>query len=125
MRTLFRKSDLFLLLSLLFTVFLLLLILIKPKQSACAAVIEQNGTLVREVDLSTLKATETLTLHGDFQIRLLLEPDGVSFLSSECPDQTCVRTGKLTRPGQSAVCLPARVSVYLKGSSQTQDAITG
>ena len=125
MRTLFRKSDLFLLCSLLFITILLLLIFIKPKQGTCVAVIEQNGVLVREVDLSRLKNDETLELDGELHVCLLLEPGAISFLSSGCPDQTCVRTGKLTRPGQSAVCLPARVSVYLKGTDSTQDAVTG
>ena len=33
------------------------------------------------------------------------------------PDQVCVRTGRLTRAGQVAVCLPHRVILKLTGTS--------
>ena len=45
---------------------------------------------------------------------------------ADCPDQICVHTGKLTKPGQAAVCLPARISVRLEGKSESgADATTG
>lgn len=62
---------------------------------------------------------------GAYNIVLLAEPGGISFEYSSCPDQTCVRTGKLTRAGQAAVCLPARISVRLEGGEQAADAMTG
>lgn len=34
---------------------------------------------------------------------------------SDCPDKLCVAAGPLTRPGQSAVCLPHRFSVTIEG----------
>ena len=37
--------------------------------------------------------------------------------SADCPDQVCVRTGRLTRAGQVAVCLPHRVILKLTGTS--------
>ena len=35
-----------------------------------------------------------------------------------CPTQDCVRTGAITRSGQSIVCLPARIIIRLEGGVQ-------
>ena len=52
-----------------------------------------------------------------------IEEDCVYFAESDCPDQVCVRSGKLTRAGQIAVCLPNRVIVRLVGAQSDIDAI--
>ena len=36
------------------------------------------------------------------------------FESSDCPDQICVRSGKLSRAGESAGCLPAVVVIKVE-----------
>lgn len=40
---------------------------------------------------------------------------GVRAAWADCPTQDCVRTGLITRSGQSIVCLPARIIVQLTG----------
>ena len=37
-------------------------------------------------------------------------------LLEDCRDKICVNTGKISRAGQSIVCLPARVSVAVVGN---------
>ena len=46
---------------------------------------------------------------------------GVAVTSSDCPTQDCVHTGRISRAGQSIVCLPAQVAVQLVGAA-TPDA---
>lgn len=122
---LFRKRDLL--------VFLLAAVLAGigfwqwlPASGAPVAVIEQNGKEVRRVELDSISQPETLVLEGEISVTVLLEPGQVSIIHSDCPDQICVNTGVLTRPGQSAVCLPARVSVRIVGESGSGvDGMTG
>ena len=122
---LFRKRDLL--------VFLLAVILAGagflqwlPKSGAPVAVIEQDGQEVRRVELDSIVQPETLVLEGEISVTVLLEPGQVSIVHSDCPDQICVNTGVLTRPGQSAVCLPARVAVRIVGETQSGvDGMTG
>lgn len=40
-----------------------------------------------------------------------------------CPDQICVHAGRLSWPGDSAVCLPARVALTIEGEGMP-DAVT-
>lgn len=44
-----------------------------------------------------------------------IEPAGVCVARSSCPTQDCVRTGVITRSGQSVICLPARFILRLEG----------
>lgn len=122
---LFRKRDLL--------IFLLAAVLAGagflqwlPKSGAPVAVIEQDGKEVRRVELSSIIQPETLVLEGEISVTVLLEPGKVSIVHSDCPDQICVNTSVLTRPGQSAVCLPARVAVRIVGETQSGvDGMTG
>ena len=36
-------------------------------------------------------------------------------LQSSCPDKLCVKAGRLSRPGDAAACLPARVAIEVLG----------
>ncbi len=124
-RKLLRPADLVLLLAAAAAALGLLFWQSAGAQGECVAVIEENGAEIQRIDLSRLTAAEEIDLGGDYGVVLLAEPGAVSFLRSSCPDQTCVRTGKLTKPGQAAVCLPARISVRLEGTDAGTDAATG
>lgn len=52
---------------------------------------------------------------------------GVQAAWADCPTQDCVRTGLITRGGQSIVCLPARIIVQLTGTEAPGgvDAVLG
>ena len=122
----FRPADLILLAAAAAVCLVLLLWQHSAGNADCTAVIEQDGQELRRISLSALTQEERIDLGGDYHVVLLAEPGAISFLSSDCPDQICVRTGKLTKPGQAAVCLPARISVRLEGENEGgADAMTG
>jgi len=59
------------------------------------------------------------------EVRIAVRDGAVAFLSSDCPDKTCVHTGFLSRPGQSAACLPNRVVVrVIAGKGEALDSAT-
>ncbi len=76
---------------------------------ASTAVIEYNGNIVAEQELSALAGPKEVTVR--------LSPQGAQVIRSGCRDQVCVRTGLITRAGESVLCLPAKVSVRLTGGS--------
>ena len=76
-----------------------------------------QSELVQTVDLSTARA-------GDFSLPQLPQVvfrvysnHSIAFIQSDCPDQICVKTGKLSKPGQFAACLPNQVLVKLVSSA--------
>ena len=93
--------------------------------SACAAVVEQNGVELRRIPLETLDEPLLIEIGGESPLVVAVDREGAWIAESSCPDQTCVRTGKITMPGQAVVCLPARLSVRLIGEGSRVDAVTG
>ena len=85
--------------------------------------IVQDGTVVKTIAL-TDTVQETVTVEGAVTNHIQVTAEGVRFAESDCPDQVCVRSGLLTRAGQSAVCLPNRVIVRLTGAAAPEvDAV--
>ncbi len=116
-RPLLRKKELiFLLILLLCSLGLSLFFLFSPVSHI--AVVELEGEVVLKEDLSELTAPKQVELEGKngIALTLLFSPDGAQILSSGCPDKTCVKTGLLSRQGECAVCLPARVTLRMEGS---------
>ena len=101
----FKKQDLFLIVPFLFLA-AALLIWFGSKPNSGIAVVEKNGAELYRFDLSRQTAVQEIDVGGDYHVKLLLEPGAISFEHSDCRDQICVRTGKLTKPGQAAVCSP-------------------
>ena len=56
---------------------------------------------------------------------VVVSSGGVDVMKGDCPDKLCVKQGKITKAGQSIICLPNRVSVYLTGEKAEVDAVVG
>jgi Uncharacterized protein conserved in bacteria len=89
------------------------------------AVVEQNGTVLCRITLSPGQQKTTFHVPGEMHVVITAENGAAWFESSDCPDQICVRTGKLSKAGQSAVCLPAGVVLRIEGKTAANDAQTG
>ena len=72
----------------------------------------QDDRLVERVELTD---TTDRTIDLDGHNVIVLSGKTAVMQSADCPDQVCVRTGRLTRAGQVAVCLPHRVVLKLVG----------
>lgn len=52
--------------------------------------------------------------------------DGAAYVkSSSCPDGVCASSGKITRDGESIVCAPAGVRIWVKGGDGNVDFVAG
>lgn len=58
-----------------------------------------------------------MQVDGTYHLTIEMTPEGVRVAQSDCPGGDCVRTGTITRAGQSIVCLPEQVVVQLTGAS--------
>jgi len=84
----------------------------------------QRGELVEEIRLDRVQERYSfpLTGEGGAENVVEVEPGRIRIVSATCPDQVCVQTGQLTRAGESAICLPARVTLRLEGGGDSVDA---
>ena len=93
--------------------------------SHVTATITHKGEVVDKVILSALNEEKTVTIDGSYHLTIALTEEGVQVTESDCPTQDCVRTGTISRPGQSIVCLPEQVVVRLDGEGDGPDIILG
>ena len=57
---------------------------------------------------------------------ITVRDNAVRVSESGCPLQLCIHRGKISRVGESIVCLPNRLAVYIvKGKPRIVDAIAG
>lgn len=81
-----------------------------------------EGERVKEIELESVSDSYTIIVGS---CELLIENDGVSFLSSECEDKLCIKSGKLKRAGDAMACVPQRVVVSIKSDKEKQpDGVT-
>lgn len=94
------------------------------RAQGCTAEVICGGELLYSIDLS--EVTESYEIPLDNGAVILVEPGAVSFSRSDCENGLCVRTGKLTKSGQSAACVPNRTVIKITGrAGKMPDALTG
>lgn len=104
-KKLFRDS--LLIVGLLLVVGTLVLFLFLSRERGGFVEVTKDGVLI-----ATYSLTEERTVALNEGTNILVIEDGVAYLSyADCPDHTCVRTGKIMYNGQSIVCLPNRITV--------------
>lgn len=90
---------------------------------ALTAVISVDGAETQRIPLAGLKETEQVVESNGYTLHIHLTETEVWVDTSNCPTQDCVRTGHISRGGQSIVCLPARVIVALEGGPAAEDGV--
>ena len=94
------------------------------KTSALSAAVRENGEVVDNVNLSTIDHELIKVYSETYNVTVKFTKDGAEVVSSDCPDKLCVHTGKITRSGQSIVCLPAKISITLESKDKSVDGIS-
>ena len=82
-------------------------------------------TAVARVELSSLTEEKTVSIDGAYHLTVTLDRTGAAVTDSDCPGQDCLHTGRITRAGQSIVCLPEQVIVTLEGKAPSPDVVLG
>ena len=94
---------------------------------ALTATVTKDGETVGVYELQRL--TEDLILTPEdlsYPLTVRLSKDGAEVTESSCPTLDCQHTGKITRSGESIICLPNRLVIQLSGGSgETVDAALG
>lgn len=87
------------------------------------AKVYENGGIIHEIDLSAVTESYELKIKGAV---LLIENGAVSYIEADCPDKICVKTGHLSKAGDTAACVPNKtvVTVTNKKSDKKIDVIT-
>lgn len=85
-------------------------------------VIETNGSVYRTIPMKVGMEQQKLHIeldNGNY-IDIVVDENGAYVEDVICPDKICQKTGLVSRVGQSIVCLPNKVVVYIEGRAETE-----
>ncbi|MBR0112424.1 MAG: NusG domain II-containing protein [Clostridia bacterium] len=116
-----KKADIFIVLGVA-ALALLFIFLRGSKSERRIAVITVDSAVTDRIDLDEVKEKITIMPDTDPQVVIAAENGVIYFESSGCRDKICVKSGRLSKAGDIAVCLPAKTVVSITGSGP--DAVT-
>ena len=89
------------------------------------AVIKYDNNEIYRIDLNSVDEPYYIPIENEYHTKILVDKGKICFAEAECPDKVCVNTGKISRPGQIAVCIPAKLIIEITGRESLIDGITG
>ena len=87
---------------------------------SATAVIYVDGEVYQKIELEKAETPYEIELPCKPKATLLIEKGAISFCEAECSDKVCVNTGKLTKRGDTAACLPAGVVVTVENGEENE-----
>lgn len=120
-KKLIKKTDVILIFAVVCAAAILLVL--SHRGDGLTAVISVDGEEKYAVDLNKITEDYDLTLENGVTVHFF--PGGVRFQDAPCSGKDCIRFGALTRPGQTAACVPTKTVITVTGqrSENAPDAI--
>ena len=108
-----RKGDI----SLIILAVIFLVLWLIPKPQGGTVIISLNGEVIKEVSLDENSVIPIETEFGENTV--VIEQGAVFVTHSNCPDGLCEKD-KISKSGESIVCLPNRLSVTVSGKNKEE-----
>lgn len=116
----FGKADILLILLMLFlTALLSLFPLLQSKKTGAKVRIQVKGETFGTYPLNKDRTIRIQDKEGKRINTVRIRKGYVSMQYADCPDQLCVKMGKIHADGQSIVCLPHKVVVTVLGGEES------
>ncbi|WP_289129619.1 NusG domain II-containing protein [uncultured Clostridium sp.] len=88
------------------------------------AEITVEGKVYSKIPLSAHKGKEVIDINIDgHENKIVIKDDTIRMIDADCPDSLCIYQGKISRVGQSLVCLPNKVMIEIKGNFVDDDDV--
>lgn len=99
--------------------------MLQQEEQDLVAVVYTNGAVYKRIDLSSLDQEEFKVPGAKNNYNVIEVKDHqVRIKEASCPEQICVHSGWLSKPGQIAVCLPNRLKVVVEGKAAEIDDLS-
>ncbi len=103
-----KKGDIAVICSVAVAFVLSIVLLIPFSKQGSRVVVKQDNKIVYNESININKTVDTPT-------NTVIIKDGIVYISNAtCKNQVCVNTGKISKKGESIICLPNKVIVEIK-----------
>lgn len=90
-------------------------------------VIEVNGKTYKEYWLDSIHSDQKINIQisNKKSMDVVVSKSGIYVEQVDCPDQICKKTGHIIEAGESIICLPNKVIIYIEGHNNVEvDSVT-
>lgn len=123
MRLKLRYGDFIVIVMILIVAVLFVVLFYDNNTNEKIAIISQNDIVLDRIELDKISERYVITYSGKYPGIIEVNNGKIRFSHADCPDQVCVNTGWIDKPGQIAVCLPAGVIIKIEGAQTDVDII--
>lgn len=103
-----KKGDIFIIVSVVLAFILTVVLLLCFSVRGSTVTVKQDNCIIYS---ESLYKNATVKLDGN----IVVIKDGSAFMrDAECKNQICVNSGKISKKGESIICLPNKVTVEIK-----------
>lgn len=106
--------DILLIAGLILLALLFLLPRASAEESAYFVVLSENG----RAEYSLHENTQFTVASNGITLTVVCKDGQVWVRESDCGDEICVQTGRIGKPGESIVCLPAKTAITITGNEK-------
>ena len=107
------KKDMILIVALLLAGLIILSVILLTGKKGSTVQVRIDGSITAQYPLS-MNRTERIKCIGGTNT-LVIENGEAYVTEADCPDGICIRTGKISRNGQTIICLPHKVVIEICG----------
>lgn len=107
----FTKYDFLILGIVLILVVTAIVVAFTGNQAPTVCKIFKDGKCVRVVNLKELGVSRVVEYN---RVRIIVYADGVEVVHTDCYDEACMKSGKITKKGECIECAPSRIAVTLE-----------
>lgn len=121
---LFKRNDLLVIIAVcVVSIIALVPSLVGGNNKTLTAVISVGGEVIERIELDENTREQTISLDSSPASYVEIKNKKVRFVNSECKGHQCEHYGWLEKPGNTAVCLPAKAVVIIKGEEPDIDVL--
>ena len=93
----------------------------KSTQDGSTVCVYTDGKLYAEYSLNT-DLTEKIVCKNGYNI-LVIKNGSACISEADCSDETCVKTGSISKAGESIICLPNRLEIVIKNDEEADTGV--
>ncbi|MGB6178334.1 NusG domain II-containing protein [Carnobacterium sp.] len=95
----------------------------EDENSIVMAIISIDGKEVKQIELSEETEKELFTFYPSGDQYNIIEVDGTKIRNKEdnSPDQIAVKTGWISKPGETSICLPHKLIIEIKSINSNEE----
>lgn len=95
--------------------------ILRPHGAGVRAIISVGG---KEYTRISLEEEKELIIEQNGKKNIIVVEGGMAFMKeASCPDQICIRQGKIKKKNETVVCLPNQVLIEIEGGQEELDAV--